>query len=681
MADIVIPGSQVGLGSAPAGPRPVASKQQFRAGDSLLKAAESILNFRIEQQEEADSTWETEAAAQAEVTFAEILESQKENMGRGGAGYTQAVAQALEEAIPGILETGNSVASPAAIERVQTQLKAAAIRTTGKAGVIEKGEFSAWQEETLKDDMARRSRVVLDNPALFDSALEDQISKINASGLTPAQKDQMREEATKEFFEQAYEAHIQAGDKAAAEDLINNHRLASELSGDDVTALRDRGRKIEKQQRIERERAEAEVEERQSKQRARVASDLRIAVSRGNAGVADIERAYQSDLISPSERATLTIAADKVASARQEQHNRFNLGQDAFEGQVFLDPKNKGHKAAVDEHFDRFAETLEGEDQGDRAEQMADYVSRMGVMPSQVKGAIRAGLRQTDPGAVLVASDMVQRIKSENPQALNDLTDQDIALAEAVNWNAELGMSPQEAVEKAREQSSLPDEEKRNRRDQFAVAIEDEPSRDWLESSASKLNQGGFFESDAKIPEKMVSDFEALTRQFYGQTGDLETARRSAVTRLEQNWARTRINGGHSFMKGSPEQFYGVQGFSTGRNAEWIREQALDEVAEGGVTAPNLEDRLWFTVRPDVTGPDGRPAYQLWAKQDNGTLSPLGVGAFIPDWESSKEAKRVEENAEREKVQAVEGARAKRDRKFEVKKNPSKAFPELRGLN
>lgn len=318
MVDIVIPGSQVGVGSAPAGPRPVQNKEQLRAGDSLLKAAESILSFRIEQQQEADSAWETEASAQAEVTFAEILESQKENMGRGGAGYTQSVAQALEEAMPGILETGNGVASPAAIERFQTKLKADAIRATGRAGETERQAFNGWQSEIRQNEVDRGARVILDAPDQFSAVLMERLALVDRAGdLNADEKAAEKEAITKEYLEQQYEGYIQAGQYDLAEQVLSEPR-AGVLSGDEVTKLRNRGNTVRTSKLAELDRIERRQDKDRQETQEQNYGQAFIDLSNDGLTTADIQTKLRRREISGTQAATLMRAhkANQTATVR-----------------------------------------------------------------------------------------------------------------------------------------------------------------------------------------------------------------------------------------------------------------------------------------------------------------------------------------------------------------------------
>lgn len=448
------------------------------------------------------------------------------------------------------------------------------------------------------------------------------------------------------------------------------HPAEREKLGRHMEALvRDRESEIDRQRR-EAERAAEEG-------RSRWLSDFQISLHRGERTYADIEKAYQSGKLKDHERTSAVFLLD--ARNEREADAVAELGRvgAAIEGNgVAMDPRSDRDRKAVDAHFAATSAAWRNIPEAEKLDRTIAYAAQpgVGVLPSPVKAQVRGWLRAGTPEQKVAASDLVAKIRTANPQLLNDLSGEDLSMGNLVWDYTSSGVRPEEAVRLAEEAMRAPKAERDARGEQYAELAKKAPAADYL---TRELNGSWLYRAlpgpNPQLPPEMVDEYDRLARAEYQRHGNWDAARKTATDNLRRVWGVSTMGDGPRWMKGAPETFYGLPSMGQSDNAKWMREQLVADMnASGGMFDPSagpLEKRA--IVVPDPYGrtdkDTGLLVYSIVLKSPDGRLNPvLGHDGrplpWRPDWNSSPEAKR----REAERTRKMDGARASRAARGDV---------------
>lgn len=283
-----------------------------------------------------------------------------------------------------------------------------------------------------------------------------------------------------------------------------------------------------------------------NRRREKVASDLELRVFGGNGSEDEINAAFESDLISGPKRTQLikelSRQAGEAASAQQRE-NIISTG-------LPLDPKDKNHRQAVDEAFVRLGAT---------PPVAIALTKQTGILPGSVRAVFRTAARSGEGHAVKQALELYTAIDDQVPLALDDLPVSDIAVLENATQLIRGGLPSGKAMEIARQQSGIPESERKVMLDRFKEQAKDNSS--WLQDAldADDAYDTEIFGGAPNPPAAMQADYERLTETFYTQLGgDIEQARELSWKTLKRIWTRTDINGEGELMRYSPEFDLGV---------------------------------------------------------------------------------------------------------------------------
>jgi hypothetical protein len=403
---------------------------------------------------------------------------------------------------------------------------------------------------------------------------------------------------------------------------------------------------------------------------AKLASDLEISVSRGVAGEQEVEQAYSEGVITSSKRTQLIKAIDAQKRLAVETEGRLRLVLAALDGSEILDPKNTGHKNAVDAYYARIEPEIAALDPTLQSEAKASFSAQVGVIPKAVRGEIRGALRAGTDEQAAHAADLYDRLREKNVAALEDFAQEDVDLAVTTQALVRAGIDPIQAVRDTREKMKRSPQEQEVRERLYRQGVRDKPTDEYLEGELS-----WWFRFDAEIPDAMVGELEFLARESYLRTGNLEAAREAALETLRRTWGVTTI-GPKRWQKYAPEVIY-----RNGAGTDWIEEQFTEEMAARFPPDPAhpWESRIRFEGRlrlePDLlTARERWPSYAVMLANDSGVPEPMlrsdGLPLrWRPEWETSPAKARidVERAREREKELAkgeeeLEKARAIRQR-------------------
>ncbi len=392
-------------------------------------------------------------------------------------------------------------------------------------------------------------------------------------------------------------------------------------------------------------------------------ADFDIAMSRGEVNYQGIEEAYNKGMINEEERATYVKKLDDKSGGIY----RFK------EGYLF-DPKSAQDKKAVDYLY----QSLVGQEPNPQAQLQAgvNISVQTGIMPEQTRSFLRASLRSGQPEEAVQAAEAMQVIGRQNPQILNDLSKEDIALGTMILSNVSRGVPPQEAYLKAQESLQVPLSDKTARKKYYQDEKMAKDNSDALQDYF-KTDPWGF--DHFKVPEEMKYDYDSFVEEEYIRSGDIDSARQTAGKMLERVWGKTQIGGRQRMMKNAPEMVYGISGLSLDENTKWIEEQLLSEIQSKYLWTPEQFKKRQKSVFLNVSQRTvrGGPAYDILWTDEEGVIHMLD-GVFVPDFKTSPYYQKSQDEI-KEKVE-----QARKDKiniyfqDMEKRLNPFKRNPFIR---
>lgn len=423
---------------------------------------------------------------------------------------------------------------------------------------------------------------------------------------------------------------------------------------------------------IQRDRAEAEATRNAAIVNAQRGAELAIKISRGQAGYADLEAAYDGGRgwMSPGDYAQYTIALDKANNKIAEQQAALALVQAAYAGDVNLDPKNSDHKDLVNTDFQQRL-TLWAQP-GDKTDADADafavdYALRVGIVPEDIKSKWRGALASGDDDQKIAAANAIEQLRTANPALLSmSFSQEEIESATMLADQSRAGVPVERAVQNVADAMRV-DSATRDARDAaFTQAFKAGPGQTQAQAAASTL--GGMVNSAAEkwvgwvpgfadnptVPDGMAAEFLSLTKDAYRRTGDIEVAKKTAADSLRNVWGVSGVNGGRKWMKYAPETYYAAPAgwnLSTAENTDWIKAQLVEDISRNSlwdVSAGDLADRV--SLVPDSLNrrdPQGRPVYQVIVTDQRGMMAPM-IDAkgkplvWQPDWNASTKLKELQ---------------------------------------
>jgi hypothetical protein len=181
-------------------------------------------------------------------------------------------------------------------------------------------------------------------------------------------------------------------------------------------------------------------------------------------------------------------------------------------------------------------------------------------------------------------------------------------------------MSPAEALTQAQIVANRTDEEKTIIKETYAATVKEDPNDAALMTvmSEEKDAQGrpwyhyvsptvfilepvysALFGEEVAPTIQQKAEFDRLTQNYFGYTGDIEQARTMAANTMKRSWKQTGVNGFNQNMKGAPEVVHGM-------STEDVREQLTEYATHHG---KKIEDiRITSDLQSLNTG-----TYPVWA--------------------------------------------------------------------
>lgn len=403
------------------------------------------------------------------------------------------------------------------------------------------------------------------------------------------------------------------------------------------------------------------LNEQQNRLRAQNAFDIEMSIDAAEtSGEADtlphkedLQRMVDKNQLSPVAARTLGMRLGKVTEkieARQTAMSNVDL---AMDGGLALDDRDPVQKEAITTKYSAYVGGMASQTQDFQNSMKANFAARIGVVPEPMQDEIRTGLRSSNPAQVTNSIDMLKRLDSKSPQLVHTISEGDTAYAQSIQTNMELGLTPTDAITKARDAMNIEPSKKKARSEEYDDFVKVHLSEKWIQGQTSR-----WLSADPDIDAQMNYEFNERAKSAFQENGNMEASRQIALKDIQKNWGRTAVGSFNGWLKYAPEKTYGVPGMSDGENADWMNGQLLEEVKQqknipAGITA----DKLLITPNPRQVTEDGKPTYRVSILDKDGTLQEPAMPVWVPDWQTAPAHKKMTRDVARK----VEGAKARRD--------------------
>lgn len=395
------------------------------------------------------------------------------------------------------------------------------IRATSEG--FQRRAIEAADDQVAAGDINSAVQVIADAPYFNDQEKEDHIDRLRINHET-GQMDQV----------------IFGDDPQAIVDLIietEPENYEGMLSPRKLEAYRND--MVRAHGKLTAEQTAAEEQE-----KATAASDLEIAVSRGELAGAAINRAYEEGTITAAKRTQLTKMADAFAGRAVKTANAKQSLSEFMQGKGTYNPTNTKHKAMTED-------ALEGVEDIEGLEQISH---ELGYVPKFLKDKVEGGaLRGNGAEALQIYSRMVDG----KPQLLSQINaDAKSILNTAAGYVRTSGMSPQDALTHARELLQVPPEQRESRSRDYArirasteedgnlAALEDLMDEDKTSLfKAEGMLFGDSWISEVEPSRQQLEEFEYLTQKEFIKFGDINIARGNAYQQSRSVWGTSGVGG------------------------------------------------------------------------------------------------------------------------------------------
>ena len=255
---------------------------------------------------------------------------------------------------------------------------------------------------------------------------------------------------TAQAFEKLLSAQMAGDPQALLSDLEAGRwreRLGEERHGPWLEDARDAVALREREQAGEsRQRAAGEV------------LSLQQALTKGEAGRAEIRRAEREGRFSPEQLAGLKQEAERAEIAAQARAAADDeLGIALTSGIGFNPGSPVSRKAAEDFYASTFRDAVRAGADDATQERVADAVANTGYLPKGLAQDITAGLQGGDPDRQVAAAELYGRLLQTSPELLPKTLDPETRAQGGVlsRW-LDAGLPPEEALQRAEAESSTP---------------------------------------------------------------------------------------------------------------------------------------------------------------------------------------------------------------------------------
>ena len=485
----------------------------------------------------------------------------------------------------------------------------------------------------LQNDLRAQYEIKAGNPHFAYS--EDEMAR-DISKTTDALKKSAAFKAVADIY-QAGGASEESRNQAfeAIETIVDTLGLTGDDAQTTRTALR-------KEVNAKHDLNEADIKAMDKEEKLRkewAASHLKIGISRGELGAADIER-YKSDL-TPAKYAELTLQNDKAVKKRLDDRKAAVFTENLITGRTVANPFDTKHVKAISTYYDNvIAKDMANSD--DPIGVAVSFVQQTGILPKGLEDGLVGTLLNGDPDKQIEAVGVMSGIARAEPIVYGQFPEKARRLASHANMLMEANMSPENAIIRAREAQFVDDHIRKSRKSQLSKKVMVKT----VDAGLKDLKIDGIPDN-----ERARTDYALLYEAEFLATGDEDAAHHITKSLMSAQWGETDVFGKDVAMKHPPEKIYGIAGLSAKQNARWIKEEFKKVLDANDPSQPGFNSKKFKPLHKrsslvsdiQTTRVDG--SYGVWhTGSDDKFPRPLmrdGLQVrFTPDWENSTERER-----------------------------------------
>lgn len=632
-------------------PSPIANPADFGVGfgtAGLERSLEGLSDVLEKKAAREEQLWQAKTVAQTRMEWTNELLKRQKDAPEGAEGFSQSVVSDFDKYATDRVKEARDTDSAKRLEVSLLEMRGYLLE---KATIFEAAASAKKVRRDLEGTHeANRNSVRLD-PGQYDRVAADTDKLIMSSSLPAEKKAELRAEWSEQLAYEAAAGTILGAKSVAAAQAVRDefrakdNRWAAKLAPQNFSALLNSAeRNVEAAER-DALRAEAAYEKRRDVEATAAFVDLQNRAQRGENIEPELpifRSRYGNTSSGLMKWSALQTSANKFV--REEAFARYESARvtAAITGQGgALDPHVKEDRDAVNTHFSMTMENWRRtvKDPAELISNQVRYAEATGIIPQALKSDISSGLNNpSNPERVSQAAGMMDQLFTANDQFKGQFPRDQISFATEVNTYVRAGAAPGTAVKMAVENRQVPEAQRKARNDEFDVLTKSTPPEKVLRGRYD----GGWFGRAPQADAVMAQEFDAIRKQEFARSGNMDHANETAFKILEGSWGVTKINGKPQMMKYAPEKFYGVKGLDSDTNSEWMRQQLIADIKSGSMSAPGVEDRVVLALHPTKRQVDGRPMYQVVLVQKDGPFQVLRDArgeamAWAPDYLRSKD--------------------------------------------
>ena len=268
--------------------------------------------------------------------------------------------------------------------------------------------------------------------------------------------------------------------------------------------------------------------------------------------------------INQAQRANEYEKQQAMKQGLDDLQNQMKINQvsTAFKTAIPL-PKNKESQSAVDAYYDSNPDQFDTSTETGKLS-TAEFISRVGIIPSTVSNSIRGQMLSNDPEIVSSGAVMWSAALDANPGATTQaFTKEQNAFYSNFKSLTEAGLDGETAIERSKSIAyGLDDDVNKT----IKSRMTNQEFEDQILSAAQDNidDQVGLFSFSPDIEEPLTgstqyaTDYATIYRSNYLATnGNEEQARKLTNGEISRVWSISQINGSNEIMKYSPEALVG----------------------------------------------------------------------------------------------------------------------------
>ena len=328
----------------------------------------------------------------------------------------------------------------------------------------------------------------------------------------------------------------------------------------------------------------AERDAKMAHERGKVYGDLKLAVNKGEAGLVQIDKAYNNypDVITESRRADLMVAADNYANKRKKNAELVGLVEWSLLNNEPLNNKNTNHNKAVNTYYEKNPTFDLG----------IELAAKTNIMPDLMEDEFRRLAFLGKPERVLKIANAFEILERKSPLSLENVGTKQNAIYGTVSSLYRGGVPLDEAVEVARNNAAKSPEEKIVLTGAYHQLTREDPALKRLESQmdASDLFDVSIGPFGApETPSSLAASYNALEVEYYKHTnGDIDMAEELAFRHVSRVFSSSEINDKDQIFAYSPERV-------TGLPVKYLRKDMRKQAKKFGLNPEKI------MVVPDAT--------------------------------------------------------------------------------